>query len=134
MPELQLDTDGRCTLLFDDAHEIGFTLHQEDCAILLHCELGKASDLTAKEALLHLLSASLLGARTGGAAFGIQEELDAVVLWKRFCFDFPEASALEKAVNDFLAQVIFWKNELKGLEQKQPRHMEETFPPYGLFV
>ncbi|MBQ7608101.1 MAG: type III secretion system chaperone [Desulfovibrionaceae bacterium] len=105
------DEDGSITLLFDDAHAITFTPDSEDNAVLLHCELCEADNLD-REACMKLLKASLLGASTGGAAFGLHSALDKIVLWKRHDDSFEDCQALEKSVNAFITQIIFWRDQL----------------------
>ncbi len=109
---LQFDADGSVALLFDGEHEITFTPNAEDRAVLFHAELGPAPSRNSA-ACLQLLTASLLGAQTGGAALAIHEALGTVVLWKRHDDSFADCSDLERAVNLFLAQVIAWKEKLR---------------------
>ncbi len=106
-----LDEDGSIALRFDDAFEITFTPDGDDESVLLHCEMGDAGTLD-RDACMKLFKASLLGAETGGAAFGVHFALDKIVLWKRHDDDFEDCAALEKAINAFIAQIIFWKDQL----------------------
>ena len=108
-----LDDDGSIALLFDDAFEITFTPDGDDGSLLMHCEMGDAGDLD-REACMKLFKASLLGAETGGAAFGVHFALDKIVLWKRHDDDFEDCTALEKAINAFITQIIFWKDQLNS--------------------
>ncbi len=108
---LELDADGSVGLVFDNQHEIFFTPDAEDESLLVYCEMADTNGLE-KEDLLRLMKASLLGAETGGASFGIHESLRKVVLWKRFDDSFEGAPDLEKKINAFLAQVIYWKENL----------------------
>ena len=102
------EADGGVTLLFDDAHEVSFTPAEEDNAVVFQCELADASRLRPED-FRALLEASL--AETGGAGFAIHRQLDKLLLWKHFS-EFNSAAELEKAINDFLAQVILWKERL----------------------
>lgn len=74
-------------------------------------EMGDA-DRQEKPDLLRLMEASVLGARTGGASFGIHDRLNKLVLWKRHVDSFEDASDLERKVNNFLAQIIYWREHL----------------------
>lgn len=136
MSGLSLDADGSCTLLFDDAHEITFTCDAADHAVLLYSEVGKASDLREKSEAMRLLSASLLGAQTGGAAFAVHEAMDAVILWKRYDDRFQDVADIEKAVNDFLPQVEEWKGRLQEhTGESTPSSGDNVMPTgFGLFV
>jgi hypothetical protein len=106
-----LDEDGSIALLFDDAFEITFTPDGDDNSVLLHCEMGDAGRLD-RDTCLKLFKASLLGAETGGAAFGVHFAQDKIVLWKRHDDDFKDCAELEKAINAFITQIIFWKDQL----------------------
>ena len=109
---LQFDADGSVALLFDGEHEISFTPDAEDRSVLFHAELDPAPSQDAS-ACLKLLTTSLLGAQTDGAALAVHEALGTVVLWKRHDDSFADRADLERAVNLFLAQVIAWKKKLK---------------------
>ncbi|MCR5562451.1 MAG: type III secretion system chaperone [Desulfovibrio sp.] len=108
---LQFDDNGSVAMLFDNEHEITFTPNPDDCSVLFHAELGPAP-LHDGKACLKLLTASLLGAQTGGTAIAVHEALGNVVLWKRHDENFADCAALEQAINRFLAQVISWKKQL----------------------
>ncbi len=90
----------------------------------MYSEIADASWLE-KEDLARLMKVSLLGAETGGAAFGIHEPLRKIVLWKRHDNSFDSVADLENRVNAFLAQVIFWKKHYED----RPNETEETQNP-----
>ena len=77
---LEPDADGSIAFMFDDKYEITFTPDRDDGSLLMFCEMGDA-DRLEKSDLFRLMEASVLGARTGGAAFGIHERLNKLVLW-----------------------------------------------------
>lgn len=105
-------TEGRCTLRFDDAHEV--TFEQDGDALLLHGVVGDDSRLADPVNLRLLLAASCLGAETDGGALSLWPRTGDVVLWKRYDA-FTDYPAFERAVNAFLAQVIHWKGRLDAL-------------------
>ncbi len=111
LADLTTDASGACSLLFDDAHEMTFTPDLDDNSLLFHAPVGSAN-YTDANALIELLTASLLGAETGGAALAIDRNGDDVILWKRYNAEFADAGAFEKAINDFLTQVVAWKERL----------------------
>lgn len=138
--DLAPDADGSCSLLFDGENEVTFTHDEEDRALFMYAEIGDASALS-KEACLALLEASLLGAKTGGAALSVHGALGRVVLWKRFddCALTPDALSL--AVNEFLAQVAVWKKKLAELcaapgTENEPTEGAplDTMNNFGMFV
>jgi hypothetical protein len=122
-----LDSSGNCTLCFDGEHDITFTRDAEDCAIILHGEVGHVASL-GPESCRALLKASLLGAETDGSSLAVntRSDLEVVVLWKRYDDAFDDYTALEKAINRFLGQIIFWKGKL--IQMQQQEHLPPTAP------
>ena len=108
MRQVESDETGGFTLLFDGAHEVSFA--PDGDGTVFHAEVGDVERLD-REGALSLLEASLLGAGTGGAAFGVHRELGAVVLWKRFG-EFSSRADLETAIGEFLGQVVVRKEKL----------------------
>ena len=134
------DVNGSCSLLFDSRDEVTFTHDGEDHALFMYCEIGDASALS-KDACLALLEASLLGAKTGGAALSVHGALGRVVLWKRFDDNALTPDTLSLAVNDFLAQVSVWKKRLAELcaapdveEAPSEGTSLDTMNNFGMFV
>ena len=125
---LKFDADGSVALLFDGEHEITFTPHAEDGAVLFSAELAPAP-MQSINACLELLKASLLGAKTGGAALAVHEALGTIVLWKRHDDCFTDCTDLEKAINRFLAQVIAWKEHLQSARPAEVETAKEM-PPH----
>lgn len=122
------EEDEGCSLLFDDQHEVMFVHDKEDRSVLMYSEVGSASELRAEDCLM-LLKASLLGAQTGGAALSVQEAPDTVILWKRYD-DTITDDGLKAVLNDFLAQVINWKQKLLHHEapREEPADNDEILP------
>ena len=109
---MKLDADGSCTVLFDDEHEVEFQCDPRTGAVLFWCAVGSLSDMT--EALgRKLLSASAFGAATDGAALGIYEPLEAIVLWQRQPSGFADLEDFTVTLNRFLAQCSTWKRAVK---------------------
>ncbi len=106
--KVELDDTGSVTLLFDGAYAISFTPDAAEDAVYFQCEIADASSLSYSDARA-LLEASL--AATNGAAFSIDRMLEKVILWKRFG-EFASCAALEKAINEFLGQIVRWKERL----------------------
>lgn len=102
------DETGSVTLLFDNDHEVTFMPDEDGEAVYFQCEVGDASIL-GFEGCRTLLEASF--SQTDGAAFSIHPTLQKVVLWKRLG-EFASLVELEKAINEFLGQVVTWKQRL----------------------
>ena len=134
---LSFDADGQCALLFDGEHEVTFVHDGDDHSLIMHCEVGKLS-AQADDICRELARSSLLGAGTGGAAFSIDDRLDAIVLWKRHDEDFDALPTLVRAVNAFLAQAIYWKDRLTRGDapegQAGPSSDVNIMNNFGMFV
>ncbi|MDR3175503.1 MAG: type III secretion system chaperone [Desulfovibrio sp.] len=103
------DADGGCCLNFDGEQEVTLIQDREEDAVFLYGIVAGAEALREAETCRLLLAASCLGADTGGAAFALYG--NSVILWKR-CGEFADRIALEKTLNDFLAQLARWKEKL----------------------
>lgn len=109
---LRLDESGACSVLFDGEHEVEFQCDPRTGAVLFWCAVGSLSDMT--EALARkLLSASAFGAATDGAAFGIFEPLEAIVLWQRQPSGFVDLEDFTGTLDRFLAQCSTWKRVVR---------------------
>ena len=109
---LRLDESGACSVLFDEEHEVEFQCDPRTGTVLFWCAVGSVSDMT--EALARkLLSASAFGAATDGAAFGIFEPLEAIVLWQRQPSGFADLEDFTGTLDRFLAQCSTWKRAVR---------------------
>lgn len=113
------------TLLFDDEHEVTFLPDKNSDAVYFQCEVGDASQLR-HDGCRVLLEASF--SRANGAAFSIHTALQKIVLWKRFG-EFASRAELEMAINDFLSQVVTWKQRLT-MDDFHAEEAEDLLPPY----
>ena len=104
------DEGGCLTLLFDNTHEVTFMPDGDDDSVYFQCELGDASPL-GSDGCKTLLEASF--SQTNGAAFSIHPAMQKVVIWKRYG-EFASLSVFEKAINDFLGQVVVWKQRMES--------------------
>ena len=126
---LRLDSEGCCSVLFDDQHEVEFQWDQETNTVLFWCTVGELSSLTEPLARL-LLNGSVFGSATDGAAFGIFEPLDAIILWQRAPGGFEDLTDFTSAINRFLAQCSFWKSKIREeLQQADVPPEIAPFPP-----
>ena len=112
MPSVTSDDSGAFSLLFDDKFEISFSPDGEDDSVVFHADVSDASEL-AEGVCRSLLEQSLLGAKTGGASFSIDPTAKRVVIWKRYR-DFADCGELERALEQFLGQVVFWMDRLSN--------------------
>jgi hypothetical protein len=109
--ELTLDATNPLSLCFDGKQLVTLNHDSDDRALLLSGVVAGAADVR-EETLRSVLQASCLGSRTGGGAFGLSPETGELLLWKRWNDEFPDYSAFEAALNQFLAQLEYWRNRL----------------------
>jgi hypothetical protein len=107
--DLVLDDEGSCSLSFDGEREVTFTFDAHEGAVFFYSRVADAGILRDAGTCQHLLSASCLGAQTGGAAFALYG--NSVLLWKRH-ENFADVPALGKAINAFLSASIEWQERL----------------------
>ena len=132
MPPVTPDGSGDFSLLFDDKFEIGFSPDEEDDSVVFHADVGDALELAEGDCRA-LLEQSLLGAKTGGAAFSIDPRAKRVVIWKRYG-DFADRSELESALGQFLGQVVFWTDRLANGTFSFAETVEPPRPQVGSFI
>lgn len=106
---LTLDGQTPCTLCFDGKYVVTLYHDPDDQALLAAAPVGIGFDHLREDDLRALLTDACLGVRTGGAAFGLSPETGELLLWKRWNNEFPDYSALEAALNGFLAQLDYWQ-------------------------
>jgi hypothetical protein len=97
------------SLCFDGKFLVTLYHDVNDRALIVSAALAAAAP--GERELRALLTSSCLGARTDGSAFAISPETGELVLWKRWNDEFPDYSALEAALNRFLAQVEYWRQQ-----------------------
>jgi hypothetical protein len=113
---LRLDEQDSCSVLFDDEHEIEFQWDRETGSVLIWCAVGALQDLS-EDLSRRLLTQSAFGAATDGAAFGIYEPLNAIVLWQRQPAGFTDLEDFMKVLERFIAQCAYWKQTIGQPEE-----------------
>jgi hypothetical protein len=130
--DLVLDDEGSCSLLFDGEREVTLTLDAREECVFLYGRVADADLLREADACQRLLTASCLGAETGGAAFALYG--NSVLLWKRH-ENLADEPALEKAINAFLPALIEWQEKLARTPDKTaPQANGAPLPPWGLRI
>jgi hypothetical protein len=112
--EIELNDEGLCAI----GHASGI-----DCALELPEGSGKLY-LRAPLLSLHQVSATslrkclaehLLGVRTGGAIFSIDEQEDCLLLWQDASIAQLDAQSFAQWLVDFLRTASFWQEQLLTL-------------------
>ena len=104
---LDLDDGTQLTLLFDEITRITIDYDPEDKAVIFSGVVGDSDLCRGVDAYRWLLSSSVLGAATGGAAFGLNADTGEIVLWKRYSDSFEDAADIEKELGSFLGTLEY---------------------------
>ena len=107
---VEFDAESPCTLCFDGKYVLTLQHDPDDHSLLISGIVGSAD--AAPDLLRFLLADSCLGARTGGAAFGLSPDTRELMLWKRWNDEFADGAALEAAIRQFLAQFCHWRTQI----------------------
>ena len=77
MPELELDEENRCNLMFDEV-AVSFELSPDEASVYLYSYLGDVVSNDSKAAFAVLLDANCLFRGTMGATMGVDEAIVSV--------------------------------------------------------
>jgi hypothetical protein len=96
------------SFLFDDKYELVFTSNpNNDNTIIVYSKICSLSSLNYAD-LRRFIAHDNLGNITDGAAFGIDENLDSLILWTHLDSDFDSIEEFVNAVEMFLEKVSFY--------------------------
>nr|MCR5536680.1 type III secretion system chaperone [Succinivibrio sp.] len=93
--------------VLDDKYEVVMVKHPAAEQLILYaniCPLSRLKLEDYKKLLIH----GFLGINPKGAAFGIDEQQDSLLLWKHISSDFIGVAEILEAVNSFASKVIFY--------------------------
>ena len=79
MPELELDEENRCNLMFDEV-AVSFELSPDEASVYLYSYLGDVVNNDSKAVFSALLDANYLFRGTLGATLGVDEASGRVVM------------------------------------------------------
>ncbi|MDR1613131.1 MAG: type III secretion system chaperone [Planctomycetota bacterium] len=137
LDSLELEDGRQCSLVFNDARRVTIDYSPENREVIFSGVIGPASRYQSEAGCRRLLSMSLLGVETGGAAFGLAEDTDELLLWKRFDDAFADATDIVRALESFYARMEYCAatlNDVTNVVSKPDDAQPGTQPYMGMRV
>ncbi len=111
IPDLQIDEDNRCNLMFDDV-AVSFELAHGDASMFIYALLGTVPNREADSFLAAMLRANHLLAATLGSTLSIDPKNNDAVLIREERLDSLRLPRLETIVEDFVNVAELWMGHL----------------------
>ena len=111
IPDLQIDEDNRCNLMFDDV-AVSFELAHGDESMFIYALLGTVPNREADSFLAAMLRANHLLAATLGSTLSIDPKNNDAVLIREERLDSLRLPRLETIVEDFVNVAELWMGHL----------------------
>lgn len=136
LPDLVLDEDGACALVFDDLL-LHLVWDEEEQLLFVRAAVGQLSEIADNRALYEeLLGADCLGSGTGGLSLGLDPFFPLMVLSGRLAGREITAARFHDYVESFVNMAGIWSERIKavqeGREAASPR--PDTLPFPGIRV
>lgn len=114
MPDLKMDEENRCNLLFDDM-AVSFELSEKQNSMYIYSQVAALTTDERDKVSAALLDANYVFRGTGGAAFGVEQETGSVVLIREERLEGFQLSQFEPIVETFVNLVEDWQQKLQEL-------------------
>lgn len=115
LPDLELDGDNRCNLLFDETIPVSFELSEDEAAIYIYSSIG-AVPADKRGAIGTVLLNANYGFRdTAGATLGLDQGNGEVMLLRGEKLEGMQLADLDKILTDFVNLAEQWRNKLDEL-------------------
>jgi len=111
IPDLDIDEDNRCNLMFDDV-AVSFELAHGDASMFIYALLGTVPNREADSFLAAMLRANHLLAATLGSTLSIDPKNNDAVLIREERLDSLRLPRLETIVEDFVNVAELWMGHL----------------------
>ena len=111
IPDLQVDEEGRCNLLFDDV-AVSFEFSQDEESVYLYSYLATAPEVDLEKFYATLLEANYLFRGTNGATLGVEAMSKRVVLIREERLELMRLAQFESVVGGFVNLAENWKKKL----------------------
>lgn len=112
MPQLALDENGTCQLVFDKCIEVNFEQSPDGQALFLYSVVSAIPPEGREAFYEQLLEANLFGGGTGGATFAVNPDSGEVVLFQTVATETVEFSAFAKMLESYVDQLQSWSERL----------------------
>ena len=111
MPELELDEENRCNLMFDEV-AVSFELSPDEASVYLYSYLGDVASNDSKAVFAALLDANYIFRGTLGATMGVDEASGRVVMIRSEDLSTLRLSRFQSLVEEFVNLAELWQNRL----------------------
>ena len=112
LPELGLDADGHCSLVFDGRVEVDLAYAEGDDRLTVAALLGRLPVDAPAERYLELLDANFFWRGTEGATLGVERDSGTVVLLEALPLAGLDIGGLERHLDVFVATAETWVQAL----------------------
>ena len=113
IPDLQLDEDYRCNMMFDEV-PVSFELGDGDESIYIYSLLGHVPDDGLEQFYAELLHANYISAGSGGSTLSVDSQSGSVVLLREERLELLRLARLESVVEQFVNVAEGWMSRLGG--------------------
>ena len=113
IPDLQLDEDFRCNLMFDEV-PVSFELGEGDESVYIYSLLGRVPDDGLERFYAGLLHANYVFADNAGSTLSVDSQSGNVVLLREERLELLRLSRLESVVERFVNVAEDWMSRLRG--------------------
>lgn len=119
LPELSLDENGYCALVFDDV-DVSIDFIEETQDLLVYSLLGILDQAQRGDPsiLLPLLHANYFGMGAAGGQIGIDKESGAVSLSRAYPLQLLDLPGLTNSLQAFVSTAEYWKAWLGVLDEE----------------
>ena len=113
MPDLQLDEEFRCNMMFDDV-PVSFELGEGDESVYIYSLLGRVPDDGRDGIHAELLHANYVFTENGGSTLSVDVQSGNVVLLREERLELLRLARLESVVERFVDVAEGWMRRLGG--------------------
>ena len=137
IPDLRLDEENRCNLMFDDV-AVSFELSHSGESLYIYSYLGDAPNENPEKVYARLLDANYIFKHTRGATLGMEESSKKIVLIREYNLRIMRLTDFEAVVETFVDLAEYWKRRIAGLASEEERNSlpdsDETVGTYAVKV
>lgn len=129
----ELDQDGRCTLRADDNTDVAIIAEQDDNSFAMASVLLPLSGTERERVFSQALSLNFLQTQTRGAAIGLDEEQDALMLFYTCEVSKCEYQEFKNTLDNFVDKTLSLKETLgSARREKKLDFSSESQPMHSL--
>jgi hypothetical protein len=125
IPDLALDENNHCILLFDEKIVLNIDLDEEGKKLVTYAYIGEVP-LECRELVLEkALEGNFFWNETDGGTLGIDRQSQSLVLAKAFGLPLKDSKVFEESLASFVEVVEKWITRIETLSKEVMDRMEE---------